>query len=318
MLRYPIALASLAAALATAAVLAQAPVVRTADPIKRGVALADFPRTITLADNVYTYEDFHAGPEKFTTTNLFVVTDAGVLVADGQGSPAETKALVDAIAKVTRQPIKYVVIASDHGDHTAGNVSFPTGVTYLVHPTSKAILDKAADAAAKAGREPGWTLPADAVLVPNRHSIQLGTEPIDILFLGRAHTGGDLAVSLPRRKMLFLSEIYLNRVFPAMRSAYPSEWITTLDRAEAIKPDIYIAGHGFTEQGPVSREEFRAYRQALAAVVAEATRLHKAGVPVEQAIKQANWGEYGSWTLAASQGPIAVRKVYEELNGQLK
>ena len=62
------------------------PVVRTADPIKRGLKLSDFPRTIKVADNVYTYEDFHAGAEKFTTTNMFVVTDDGVLVADGQGS----------------------------------------------------------------------------------------------------------------------------------------------------------------------------------------------------------------------------------------
>jgi ribosomal protein S12 methylthiotransferase accessory factor YcaO len=68
----------------------------------------------------------------------------------------------------------------------------------------------------------------------------------------------------------------------------------------------------------VSREEFAAYRKALAAVIAEATRLHRAGVPVADAIKQANWNEYGSWTLASSQGPIAIRRVYEELNGQLK
>ena len=318
MLRYSIAVASLAAALATSAVLAQPAVVRTADPIKRGLALSNFPRTIKITDNVYTYEDFHAGPEKFTTTNMFVVTDEGVLVADGQGSAPETKGLVDAIAKVTRQPIKYVVIASDHGDHTAGNASFPAGVSYIIHPTSKAILDKAADAAVMAGRQPAWNLPANAMLVSDRYSLTLGKETIDVLFLGRAHTGGDLAVSLPRQKILFLSEIFLNRVFPAMRSAYPSDWVKTLDRAAALKPDIYIAGHGFTEDGPVSREEFRAYQNALKAVIAEATRLHNAGVPVEEAVKKANWGEYGSWTLSSSQGPIAVRKVYEELNGQLK
>jgi hypothetical protein len=39
---------------------------------------------------------------------------------------------------------------------------------------------------------------------------------------------------------------------------------------------------------------------------------------VDEAIKQANWGDYASWTLASSQGPIAIRKVYEELSGQLK
>jgi len=292
-----------------AAAAAQTPVVRTADPVKRGLKITDFPRTIKVADNIYTYEDFHAGPEKFTTTNLFVVTDEGVLVADGQGSVPETKGLVDAIGKVTTQPIKYVVICSDHGDHTAGNAAFPADVTYIIHPTSRAILERSPNS---------WKPPASAVLVAEKKSLTLGGEPIDILFLGRAHTGGDLAVGLPRRKILFLSEIFLNRVFPAMRSAYPSEWVKTLDHAAALKPGLYIAGHGFTEEARVSREEFEAYRKALAAVIAEATRLHKAGVPVEEAVKQANWGEYAGWTLASSQGPIAIRKVYEELDGKLR
>src|SRR5580765_5567849 len=138
-----------------------AAVVRTADPAKRGLKESDFPRTIKVADNVYTYEDFHAGDEKFTTTNMFVVANDGVLVADGQGNPAATKGLVDAIAKVTPKPIKYVVIASDHGDHTAGNASFPADVRYIIHPASKAILERSAN---------GWKPPADAILVNDRYS----------------------------------------------------------------------------------------------------------------------------------------------------
>src|SRR4051812_18953631 len=213
MLRLPIGIVTLVlTAAAVAGVRAQPPVVRTADPIKRGMQLSDFPRTVKVADNVYTYEDFHAGPEKFTTTNMFVVTTDGVLVADGQGSPAETKGLVEAIKKVTPKPITTVVIASDHGDHTAGNAAFPAAVRYIIHPTSKAILDTAADAAAKAGRPRDWTLPGNAELVAERKTITMGGEEMQILFLGRSHTGGDLAVSLPRQNILFLSEIYLNRV----------------------------------------------------------------------------------------------------------
>jgi glyoxylase-like metal-dependent hydrolase (beta-lactamase superfamily II) len=292
-----------------------ADVVRTADPIKRGFKLTDFPRTVKVSENVYTYEDFHSGPEKFTTTNMFVVTDEGVLLADAQGSPEETRREVEAIGKITPKPIKYVVIASDHGDHTAGNASLPSGVTYFIHPNSKAILDRQAANSKKAD---AWKLPADAKVVSDRTSIKLGGEEIQVLFLGRAHTGGDLSVYLPRQKILFLSEIFLNRVFPAMRSAYPSEWVKTLERAEKMDVSLYIAGHGFTEDATVAREELFNYDKAMRAVIAEATRLYKAGVPVEHAVKQANWGEYSSWTLAGSQGPIAVRKVYEELSGQLK
>jgi len=288
-------------------------VVRTADPIKRGLKESDFPRTIKVADNVYTYEDFHAGAEKFTTTDLFVVTASGVLVADGQGSPAATRGLVDAIKQVTDQPIRYVVICSDHGDHTGGNASFPPGVSYLVHPTSKAALDRQA-----AARPDAWKLPASATLVFDKYTIAMGGEQFQILFLDRAHTGGDLSVFLPNERILFLSETFLNRVFPAMRSAYPSDWLGALTKAEQMDVDTYIPGHGFTEAPEVSKEELRNYHKALQAVIAEATRLYKAGVPVENAVKQANFGEYSSWTLAAGQAPIAMRKVYEELSGQLK
>ena len=292
--------------------------IRTADPIERGFKLTDFPRTARVTENVYTYEDLHAGDEKFTTTNMFVVTGDGVVVADGQGSPAETKGLVDAIAKITPAPIKYVIIASDHGDHTAGNASFPPDVRYIIHKNSKATLDAARS---------GWKPPADHTdVITDRKMIELGGENIGVMFLGRAHTGGDLAVWLPRHKVMFLSEIFLNRVFPAMRSAYPTEWLRALDAldpldvapADHLGADVYIPGHGFTEIGPVSKEELRAYHKALKAVIAEATRLHDAGVPVDQAVKQAKWGEYAGWTLASSQGPIAVRRVYDELDGKLK
>src|SRR5215813_13640046 len=178
-------LIALIVALVASSALAQPSVVRTADPAKRGLKESDFPRTIKVAENVYTYEDFHAGPEKFTTTNMFVVTNDGVLVADGQGSPEATKGLVDAIAKVTPKPIKYVVICSDHGDHTAGNASFPSTVTCIIHPTSKAILERSAN---------GWKPPAGTVVVAEKQSFKLGGRPFDVMFLGRAHTGGDLAV----------------------------------------------------------------------------------------------------------------------------
>ena len=88
----------LALALACAAPAPPDPI-RTADPYARGYADDDFPRVRALAPGVYSYEQLRsAGDERFTTVSMFVVTDEGVLVADGQGSPAETRRLVETIA----------------------------------------------------------------------------------------------------------------------------------------------------------------------------------------------------------------------------
>ncbi len=273
--------------------------VRTADPIRRGLSRSEFPRTVKITDNVYGYEDFHSAG--MTTVTLFVVGSDGVLIADGQGSPAATQKLLDAIAKVTPKPVKWYIVGSDHGDHTAGNSVLPKDITYVVTKASRAAMKLEAPA-----------------MSGDTQTINAGGIEVQAIYAGRAHTGGDLLVYLPKQKLLFMSEVYLNRVFPAMRSAYPTEWVSVIDKALKMDVDRFVPGHGFIEEPKVSREELVECQKALRTVIAEVNRLHKLGLPAAEAAKQANWGPYRDWYLAEQQGPIAVRKVYEEIEGKLK
>jgi cyclase len=273
--------------------------VRTAFPEKRGFKLTDFPRTVKLADNVYGYEDIRQ--PGFTTVSLFVVGNDGVLIVDGQGSVDATTKMLGEIAKVTSKPIKWYIVGSDHGDHTAGNAALPKDITYVVTPFSKAQMKL--DAPAMTG---------------DKQVINVGGIEVEALYLGRAHTGGDLVAYLPKQKILFMSEVYLNRVFPAMRSAFPSEWVTVVDKALKLDVERFVPGHGFIEEPKASREELIEYQKAMRAVIAEVNRLHKLGLSADDAAKQANWGPYKEWFLVEQQGPIAVRKIYEEIEGKLK
>ena len=290
-------------------------VLRTGDPYARGLTDSDFPRVQELADGVYSYEQLRsAGDEKFTTVSMFVVTDEGVLIADGQGTPNETQLLVDTIAGITDRPITHVVVCSDHGDHTAGNMAFPNTTAFFAHPTSKATLETMA-AADRPGPAPPVIVPTE--VVNGERVLQLGGREIRLVFLGRAHTGGDLHVYLPEEKILFMSEAYLNRIFPAMRSAYPSEWVTAIERAQEMDVDTYVPGHGFVDSPEILREELETYRLALLQVIAEAQRLHAAGLTADEAVEQAEFGDLQSWSLSASQAGTAIRRVYLELEGEL-
>lgn len=289
--------------------------VRTADPAKRGLPLSAFPRTIKLAENVYGYEEIRQ--PGFTTVSLFVVGNDGVLVADGQGSPDATRTLLDEIRKITPKPVKWYIVGSDHGDHTAGNSVLPKDVTYVVHPNSLAQMKRDADNPKRSPTAPPVVVPPTA-MSGDRQVIDVGGIEVQALFLGRAHTGGDLMVYLPATRILFMSEAYLNRVFPAMRSAYPTEWVDVISKALAMDVDRYIPGHGFIEDARTSREELVEFQKALQAVIAEVRRLHAQGLSADAAASQAKWGPYADWFLAEQQGPIAVRKVYEEIDGKLK
>lgn len=289
--------------------------VRTADPAKRGLPLSSFPRTIKLAENIYGYEEIRQ--PGFTTVSLFVVGDDGVLVADGQGSPDATRTMLDEIRKVTPRPVKWYIVGSDHGDHTAGNSVLPKDITYILHPNSLAQLKRDAANPKRPPTSPPVVVPSTA-MSGDRQVIDVGGIEVQALFLGRAHTGGDLMVYLPSERILFMSEAYLNRVFPAMRSAYPTEWVGVIGKALAMDVERYIPGHGFIEDGRTSREELVEFQKALESVIAEVRRLHAQGLSADAAVGQAKWGPYADWFLAEQQGPIAVRKVYEEIDGTLK
>lgn len=125
-------------------------------------------------------------------------------------------------------------------------------------------------------------------------------------------------VYVPDAEVLFMSEAYLHRVFPAMRTAYPSEWVRAIERAQAMDVDVYVPGHGFVDEPDVLEEELDVYRRALLRVIDEGRRLHGLGLGLEAAQAQASFGELEDWSLRESQGARAIQQVYAELDGELR
>jgi glyoxylase-like metal-dependent hydrolase (beta-lactamase superfamily II) len=259
-------------------------VVRTGDIGKRGLSNSDFPRITRVAPNVYGYEQVDPTKRIVTVNNLIVVTNQGVVVCDGQGTVENTKRLVADIAMLTPQPIKYVIIGSEHGDHRGGDAAFP--------PT--------------------------AIFVAKPQTILLGGTELQVLNIGRAHTGHDLVTYLPREKLLFMSEVFINRIFPSMANSNPSEWVQTLKRAEAMDVAVYVPAHGFIDSPKILNEEEHTYRLAIERVIAEGKRLHDAGVPIADAPTRADFGPYSDWTRRSENAAGALQRVYMELDGELK
>ena len=250
---------------------------------------ADYPQIKKLSDNVYVWSDVHPSG-LYTTNDLIVITTDGVLVADGQKDAATTKKLVDRVATLTNQPIKFVVIASEHGDHTGGNASFSSTARFIKSPLPEGKQQK----------------------------LKMGSTEIDVLDNGRAHTGTDLEVYLPKEKILFVSEVFSHQIFPNMRAAVPSEWIQTVMNVMRIDANIIIPGHGYIEDGPAMKASLTDFETSLEYIVTEATRLHKAGLSGEAATKQANWGPYAAWTATDRNAAVAIQRVYDEAEGKLK
>src|SRR5579871_6374553 len=256
-------------------------VIRTADVNVRGLKPVDFPRVQPLATNVYTFEQIDPTKRTVTVNNLIVISEAGVLIAEGQGTEENVRKLLEAVRTITPQPVKYVVVGSEHGDHTGGDAAFASDVTFLVHPKSKPVV--------------GRRLKGPIETVSDKRAVQLGSTEVDVLFLGRAHTGGDLEVYLPKERILFMSEVFSSRIFPSMANGYPSDWIATLKKAEQLQPAWFVPAHGFVDSAAILQEEERNYRAAIERVVSEGARLHDRGVDVENATASAVLEPYDAW-----------------------
>src|SRR5215510_9878772 len=170
--------------LITAVSLQSQAVIRTGDITVRGLKASDFPRITKLAENVYGYEQLDPTKRGVTVNNLIVVTTAGVLVAEGQGTVDNVRRLVSDIATITPQPIKYVVVGSEHGDHSGGDSAFPDGVTFIAHPFSKANLERQAASRRSEQRPEQSKIIVPTETVDTRRVLTLGTTDIQILFLG--------------------------------------------------------------------------------------------------------------------------------------
>jgi len=164
---------------------------------------------------------------------------------------------------------------------------------------------------------PKIPLPTE-VMTADKKVLKMGATEIDVMFLGRGHTGGDLEVFLPQQNLIFMSEVYFNRLFPSMATSYPSDWVAALKKAEAMKARSYIPGHGFIDSREVLNEELVNYRLALERVVSEGTRLHNAGTPIDNVFATLNFGPYGYWTRSYNNGFPGIRRVYLELDGKLE
>jgi glyoxylase-like metal-dependent hydrolase (beta-lactamase superfamily II) len=286
--------------------------VATALIAERKLKLTDFPTLKSTTGNVYVWEDVHT--LGFLTNDLIVITSDGVLVADGQGSPEATKKMVDAIHLLTPQPIKYVVVCSEHSDHTGGNEAFPSTATFISSPASQSNLARQAKTPNTNGRK---TI-VPTMTVADRRILKMGNTEIQILNNGRSHTGGDLEVYLPQEKVLFTSESFSSHIFPSMADAYPSEWIQTVRKLQQMDATFVVPGHGFLDPVPNMTREMAEFEQALEYIVGEVTRIYKTGASVETGLKQVNWGPYATWSIAGANGPVAFRRIYDELDGKLK
>src|SRR5215468_9704181 len=155
-----------------------------------------------VADGVYAFVG-----KRNDANALVVVTAQGVVVVDTGNNPPETRLLQNFIKSVTSQPIRYVIITQNHGDHAGGTPAFAPPAHVIVH--ERVAKDWASykpyqiKAWRKRFRERSEALknvsPIDTVLsFKESMTLHLGGKTIELIYLDDPYNPGDIAVWLPQ------------------------------------------------------------------------------------------------------------------------
>jgi cyclase len=118
------------------------------------------------------------------------------------------------------------------------------------------------------------TITFDHSLILHRKS-----RTVEILWLGRAHTDGDVFVFLPKEKVLVTGDT-LHGWTPYMGDSYPYDWIKTLDVAEKLDFDYVIGGHGDVMR---DKQTFELWKQYFRDLLDQTAAAYSDGATLDQA-----------------------------------
>jgi glyoxylase-like metal-dependent hydrolase (beta-lactamase superfamily II) len=251
--------------------------------------------------------------------------ERGLLVVD---THASERAAEEVAGLVRALPGEVVAVANthEHFDHTFGNGVFARdGVPVYAHETAvertlesgeriKLLYDDEPD-------DPHRDEVRATRIMPATHAfssakvVDLGDRQVELLHLGRGHTGGDAVVRVGDADVLLAGDLVeestrghqvVDTGVPGFGAdCYPLDWPATLDLLISLlgTSTVVVPGHGL----PVGREFVERQRDAIG-VVAETIRdLASRGVAMSDILPTGNW-PYPREELAD-----AVRRGYEQL-----
>jgi glyoxylase-like metal-dependent hydrolase (beta-lactamase superfamily II) len=189
-----------------------------------------------VRENIYLIQSAASG-------NITVlVADDGVLLVDDKFE-REYDRYMELLRTVTDQPVRFVINTHMHPDHTGGNAKLEA-------------LDADIVATENARRR---LAQAQSIGLPNvsfddHMRIYFGGMPLDLYWLGRGHTDGDLVIHLPEERLILSGDLFAGwgpsiRLIDYNGGGSLKEWSATLERALELDFDTVIPGHsGVTDR----------------------------------------------------------------------
>jgi glyoxylase-like metal-dependent hydrolase (beta-lactamase superfamily II) len=284
-----------------------------------------FASSADLAEKRSTLEELAPGVVAFTAEgdpNVgAVIGQEAVLAVDARATPAHAREWLEELRRLTDKRVRYLVLTHYHAVRVLGASAFEAEWVIAHEGTRRWIYERGeADFESETRRFPrlfkdvesipGLTYPN--VAFADTLTLNLGGRDVQLLYLGRGHTQGDVAVWLPEERVLFAGDLVEARAAPYMGDAFVEEWsTTTLDRVEALGARTIVPGRG-PAAGPDAIAETREYLRTLWETVNAG---HETLKDAFDAARAALEPRFGDWWIFEHCLPFNVARAWDEARG---
>ena len=182
-----------------------------------------------------------------------IVGDDSVMVIDAQATPTLARQVIQKVRSVTDKPISHLVLSHYHAvrvlgaaEYKASNVIMSNKARSMVVERGQEDWDSEFDRFPRLfkGHEeiPGLTWPTTTF--DKKMSLFLGKRRVDLYFLGRAHTAGDIVIHVPDSNVLFTGDIVEYKSACYCGDAHLQEWPKTLGKIAKFQAVSLVPGRG--------------------------------------------------------------------------
>ena len=149
-------------------------------------------------------------------------------------------------------------------------------------------------------------------------TIHRGSREFQLHFLGRAHTGGDIVVFLPKERMIATGDFFGNGI-GYMGDAWVNEWPDALEKLRGFAFDQVLPGHGQPFNRAAADTRISAAQGYYRGLWTQTVALRKQGLSPEQAALKVDLSEFKGTYPQAGVGvdSKAVARIYNVMDGKI-
>ena len=210
------------------------------------------PQIKKLGEGIYVYVG-----KNFNSNTGIILTQDGVVLIDSGHAPTDSRAVAEAVKKLTPMPVRFLIDTEPHPDHTTGHFVFsPPAVIIAAAGAGESMRGReretpdriqrlaATSPEMKAALE-GYKFIPPHVEYQQKMALNVGERNFELMHLKGVHSEADTAIWLPKERVLFSASAFVTEQINIFRPIVTIPDILAAGKMmKALNPEQVVPGHG--------------------------------------------------------------------------